>query len=167
MTNQRQGSRLQNAVELMDTVARTYRLRGVLERHRLFGVWDQIVGERLYAVCRPEKLAGDTLTVRVVDSIWGNELKMFTPDILANIAAKTGSDVVKKLRFITGPVTPRAPGPRPRPPLENVEVETEDIDRHLATPILERHPALREKLHRLWVSGRRLARLRREAPPER
>jgi len=167
MSGRQFGPNMKNAVELMDVVARAYKLRGIIDRHRLFGSWEKIVGERLYAVCRPEKLVGHTLTVRVVDSVWGQELMMFSNDILANIAEKTGSDVVKKIRIVTGPITPKPPGPRPLPPLESVEVETEDIERQLATPVLDRHPALREKLQRLWISGRRLAKLRREARPER
>jgi hypothetical protein len=166
MSGRRYGPNVKNAVELMDLVARAFKLRGVIDRHRLFGLWEKIVGERLYAVCRPDKLTGDTLTVRVIDSIWANDVRMFESDILAGIAEKTGSDAVKKLRFVTAPITPKAPGPKPLPPLDSIEVETADIAGRLATPELDRHPALREKLMRLWISGRRLARLRREARPE-
>ncbi|MHA1569141.1 MAG: DUF721 domain-containing protein [Alphaproteobacteria bacterium] len=162
MSGRRYGRGVKNSTEVMQKTARSFKLKGVIDRHRLFALWEEIVGKRLYNICRPERLVGDTLVVRVVDSVWGQELKMFTGEILANIAELTGSDKVQKLRMVTGPIEKRVTA-EPPPPLETVEVETDDIDNQLRDSRLDRHPDLRDLLARIWTNTRRLAKRKREA----
>lgn len=155
--------RIKSSAEMMEKTARAFRLRGLIDRHRLFAIWEQIVGKRLYAVCRPERLLGDTLVIRVVDSVWGQELKMFTDDILARITECTGNDVVKKLRLVTGPIETVETKPA-LPPLDSIEVETADIQSHLQSSRLAGHPRLRRLLSRIWANTRRIH--QREVKPE-
>jgi len=155
-----------NSDQMLESVARKFKLTGVVDRHRLFALWPQIVGQRLNAVCRPDRLTGGTLVVRVIDSVWGQDLRMHTDVILAQIAKQTGSDRVTKLRIVTGPIAPSEPAIRRPRPLHDVAVETADIDAALSRSALRAHPRLKEALGRLWATTRRLAKRREEDQAE-
>lgn len=155
-----------NSDQMLEIVARKFKLNGVVDRHRLFNLWPEIVGQRLYAVCRPDRLAGHTLVVRVVDSMWGQDLRMHADLILEQIAKHTGSDRVTKLRIVTGPISPAKTTTRPARPLADVEVETADIDAALTRSTLRDHPRLKKTLGNLWRTTRRLAKRREDEQAE-
>ncbi len=155
-----------NSDQVLESVARKFKLTGVVDRHRLFALWPQIVGQHLNAVCRPDRLNGHTLVVRVIDSVWGQDLRMHTDVILEQIAKHTGSDRVTKLRIVTGPIAPSEPAIRRPRPLNDVAVETADIDAALTRSALRDHPRLKETLGHLWATTRRMAKRREEDQAE-
>jgi hypothetical protein len=157
------GKNVRNGTELIEAVARAYRLDGLLRHHRLFGQWEQIVGRRYADVSEPREIKGATLVVRAADSDWAHDLKMQAPLILEKIAATTGDDRVKRLRVSVGPVAPPRRAPEPPPALETIEVETADIEAAVASgPATDAE--LRRLIARIWTNGRRLAKRRAEVP---
>jgi len=163
MARKRFGRGVKSGADMVDKVARAYKLPGILGRHRLFAIWEQIVGERYAEVCEPQKLIGDTLVVRVVDSVWGNQIRMLESEFVERIAEETGNEAVKKLRVVTGHVEGSPRKPKAPSPLSEVDVETADIEQQLDQTPLRDKPQLKETMARLWANARRLAKRRREA----
>lgn len=64
--------------------------------------WRAAVGPRIADRTRPVALERGTLVVRVVTSVWANELSMLAPEVIAKLA-EHGYDV-KALRFRVGPL---------------------------------------------------------------
>jgi hypothetical protein len=161
--NRRRPPTMHNGAGLVEAVADRFGLRGLTGRHRLFPLWEQIVGRRYAEVCRPYELKGGTLIVRVVDSVWGQDIRLHAPLILDKIAELTGDAGVKKLRVVTGPIEP-LPRQAAPPPLDTVDVDTDDIDAYLDASAAKDKPELRRLLARAWANSRRLAKRRRETP---
>lgn len=71
-----------------------------VERYEFILHWDQIVGQRLAEVSRPECIVNRTLIVNVLHSVWAQELTMIKPVLLESLAGylKPG-DVVRDMIF--------------------------------------------------------------------
>jgi predicted nucleic acid-binding Zn ribbon protein len=65
-------------------------------------VWRAAVGPRIADRARPVALERDVLVVKVVSSVWANELSMLAPQLIAKLAEKR--IVVKSLKFRVGPL---------------------------------------------------------------
>lgn len=147
--------------EVLRRLAAAYKLKHV-DRPALFAKWPQIVGKRYAAVSQPQAVQGRTLVVRVADSMWGQDLRQHWDEILAKLSAVTGDDSISKLRVVTGEIDSPLILPEPPPPLADVEVETDDIQRRLDQTKLKDQPITREIMARVWANGRRLAKRREE-----
>ena len=101
---------------LPEAAARVYRKHGFAAA-RLVTDWEAVVGERLAAVCLPERLARDgALTVRVAPA-FALELQHLEPKLLERIATFFGRRAVTRLKLRQGdvrrPEPPRRRTPRP------------------------------------------------------
>ena len=61
--------------------------------------WDEIVGEKIAAVTKAEKLDRGVLTVRVLNSVWRYELTLHSKTILQKIASEYGPGLVSEIRW--------------------------------------------------------------------
>lgn len=73
-----------------------------LSAGRVLEEWDQIVGDRLAAHCRPVSFEDGVLVVSATSSAWASQLRMLTPQLITTIEEHVGSHVVSELR-VTGP----------------------------------------------------------------
>lgn len=64
--------------------------------------WRAAVGPRIADRARPIALERDVLVVKVVTSVWANELSLLSSDVIAKLAER--GFVVKQLRFRVGPL---------------------------------------------------------------
>ena len=69
---------------------------------RVLEEWDDIVGERLAAHCRPVSFEEGVLVVSASSSAWAAQLRMLTPQLITTIEQRVGSHVVSELT-VTGP----------------------------------------------------------------
>lgn len=69
---------------------------------RVLEEWDEIVGERLAAHCRPVSFDDGVLVVSASSSAWAAQLRLLTPQIVTTIEEHVGSHVVSELK-VTGP----------------------------------------------------------------
>ncbi len=139
--------------------------------------WRAAVGPRIADRARPIALERGVLVVKVVTSVWANELSMLAPQIIAKLAETAPNGApgieVKSLRFRVGPLDVieglpqrvdyrRVPPPVPlAPDLERALTRVEDDD---LRAMIER--AARANL--AWQAGpemRKLARAFSAAPP--
>ncbi len=147
---------------LLLRLATTYKLPG-LDRSLIFSQWHKIVGRRFAQVSQPERIRGDKLVIRAVDSMWAGDLRQNYETILERIAAVTGEEKIKKLHVVTGPIDNVFLPPEPPPPLVEIEVETADIRSALEKTGLKDHPETMEIMAKVWAGGRRLAKRRQES----
>ena len=85
------------------------------EFKRLTAAWNNVVGDRIVAHTRPEKLQRDTLFVSVSDSVWMQQLHFLKQDILGKINQLLDGKAVKNIHFSLGDVPPPAAGNKPAP----------------------------------------------------
>ncbi|WP_114853874.1 DciA family protein [Brachybacterium sp. YJGR34] len=69
---------------------------------RVLEEWDQIVGERISAHCRPVSFEDGVLVVSASSSAWASQLRMLTPQLITTIEEHVGSHAVSELK-VTGP----------------------------------------------------------------
>jgi len=71
-----------------------------LRQQRVLDEWARMVGERIAAVSRPERIQDGVLYVRVSSASWRMELLFQKALILEKIATALGEDLVKDIRYI-------------------------------------------------------------------
>lgn len=85
------------------TIARLLKNMGIEQRikeHQALNEWSEIVGEKVAAVTRANKVVDGILFVKVKNSSWRNELIYMRQEILVKIDQTVGTGVIKELRFI-------------------------------------------------------------------
>ncbi len=152
----------QSTTEVIDEVAREYKLAGLAGRHPLFTRWEKIVGRRLAEVCQPTEIKGKVLILRVVDSVWGQDIKADAAAILGKIEAETGDARLKQIRVVTGRLTPPLKAPEPPPPLEITAAQTRAMEKKLRRSKLADRVEQRRLLASIWSKGRQIAAAKRE-----
>jgi predicted nucleic acid-binding Zn ribbon protein len=70
-----------------------------LDQYRVFDVWDEVVGEQVAKVARPERLHNGVLTVAVSNAPWRAELTFRKREILEKIRERLASDGITDIRF--------------------------------------------------------------------
>lgn len=92
----------------------TLGLERVVERHDVFREWPDRVGEEIAQVARPHRIDGDNLIVRVVSSVWLNELSLRQVEILRRLNEGRRHGKFKRLilRIDPDPEGSRSPGIR-------------------------------------------------------
>ncbi|AEB12780.1 DUF721 domain-containing protein [Marinithermus hydrothermalis] len=107
--------------ELLATLLRKYRLEAGFKRGRVLHLWPQVAGPVLAGITEPLRFADGTLVVRVQDAVAAHHLTYQRQAFLERYAHHLGEDVVREIRFVTGPVRsappPAPPPPEPPPPL--------------------------------------------------
>lgn len=92
---------------LKDVIAGLFR-DGVLpfnpDDARIFGLWEETVGEAIAAHAHPSWVRQGVLKVDVSDPIWLQELEYMAEDIRASLNRKMGRDAVQKIQFRMGGV---------------------------------------------------------------
>ena len=87
-------------------ILKSYTKAGKFEqRHRHLAIWRQwseIVGPRMADRAFPLAVRKGVLLVRVMDSVWLNELSLHKPVILENIQKAVGSKKISDVRFLWG-----------------------------------------------------------------
>ena len=85
----------------------------------VFGRWPALVGERIAAHAEPVAIRSGTLTVRVSDAAWGNQLRWLERDLVQQLEGALGPDAVRAIEVRIGPEPGRSrpergvrPGPR-------------------------------------------------------
>lgn len=80
---------------------------GRAREFRAFDCFARCVGATFRARTQPERLAGNTLFVRVTSSALAHELVLMRAEILARMAIELGPDLVKEIRTRVGQILPQ------------------------------------------------------------
>lgn len=69
-------------------------------RNQVFFYWDRVVGPRIAAEARPERLEGGRLFVKVKSAVWRNELIFLRQDIVKRLNDRIGQTVIDEMILI-------------------------------------------------------------------
>ena len=61
--------------------------------------WSDVVGKKIAAVSKAEKIENNILIIKVNSSVWRNELLYHKNDIIERLNKKVGKKIVKDIRF--------------------------------------------------------------------
>jgi predicted nucleic acid-binding Zn ribbon protein len=61
--------------------------------------WDDVVGEQIAKVTRPDRVDNGILIIKVATAPWRAELTLQRTEILRKVAARIGKGVIKDIRF--------------------------------------------------------------------
>ena len=84
---------------ILEGVLREKAFRGDIEAFRVFGEWQQIVGQPLASHTRPARLTEKYLYIEVDDHLWLAQLKYMKADMLRKIDRAMKPGLFKDLKF--------------------------------------------------------------------
>ena len=84
---------------ILEGVLREKAFRGDIEAFRVFGEWEQIVGQPLASHTRPARLTEKYLYIEVDDHLWLAQLKYMKADMLRKIDRALKPGLFEDLKF--------------------------------------------------------------------
>ncbi len=87
-------------------------LDGVARSHEIGSKWEEVVGARVAAHCRPLGLRGEVLEIEVDSPVWSQQLQLRKPELLAALDRTFGRNAPRELRFQVGYARSRRGGGR-------------------------------------------------------
>jgi len=130
-----------------------------IQEQRILNCWEKAVGEGVAEKTQPVSVKNRVLQVKVVNSVWMQELQFMKRLIMQKLQQHTGSDILRDLRFFIGEIEPsrgkernsKEEGSRmDEQSLILSETERERIDRALSEVS---DPEVREILGRIYAKG--------------
>lgn len=122
-------------------IARSIRLRGVLDLRAITDIWPIVVGRSMAERTRPKRFDRRRLEIGVPDSMWASELRFQGEQILKRINNLMPEDGhrIESIRFSVGGYSEAVPATRPPKPVERsipLTDEQKDALKHIADPEL-------------------------------
>lgn len=100
--NAKQKPPLAHIGDIVSVALKTCRREPENAMTRIKGAWENVVGERIFAHCRPMSLKNGTLIVHVSSSTWLHHLGYLKKEILPKVNQAAGNRIVRDLRFRIG-----------------------------------------------------------------
>lgn len=98
--------RQKHAVQAADILAAALEKRHLtkkVQEYSFFPQWQEIVGPEIARVAVPEKISrGRVLVLRVIDSVWAQELSLQKQEILDKLFAANTGAVIEDINFVSG-----------------------------------------------------------------
>ena len=136
---------------LLSGVVADKKWRAKIELHRVFELWQSIVGPEIAAIAQPSLIRGHVLWVKVAESIWMQQLHLQKMLLLENINKKLQNEKISDIRFQLN--SSLSPPPEPKikksKPLLLDKKEEQEFDKLISTLANE---DLRASLKSLWVT---------------
>ncbi len=130
-----------------------------IQEQKILNGWEKAVGEGIAEKTQAVSVRNRVLQVKVVNSVWMQELQFMKELIMQKMEQETGNNILKDIRFFIGEMEPsnreggkqkeRGVG-KERTPLGLTEAEKERIER--ATSGLT-DPEMSELLGRIYAKG--------------
>ena len=135
---------------LLSGVIESKNWRSKLELHRVFELWQSIVGQEIAAVAQPSLIRGHVLWVKVAESIWMQQLHLQKMLLLEKINKQLHEEKISDIHFQLNSSLSPPPVPhveKTKPVLLN-QKEEQAFDKLISS--LENED-LRASLKSLWV----------------
>ena len=94
------GTRPRQIGDILRTLMGRESYRAGLAKGRLLEEWESIVGPRISAVSRPIDVRGETLLLEVEDPVWRSEIALMHDEIVARLAERSETPVVRTIRCV-------------------------------------------------------------------
>jgi predicted nucleic acid-binding Zn ribbon protein len=138
-------------------------LRSRMREQKILDVWDRVVGRAIAEVTQPGRVRNRVLQIRVINSVWMQELQFHKPLMIQKLNEFLGDPFVQDLRFVLGEreekLSPRAEEGRGKESRELAEEERERIEKEVSRLP---DPEMREVLFRLFAKALKTPRERSE-----
>jgi predicted nucleic acid-binding Zn ribbon protein len=130
-----------------------------MQEQKILNCWEKAVGEGVAEKTQPVSVKDRVLQVKVVNSVWMQELQFMKELIMQKLQQQTGNNILRDLRFFMGEIEPSGGKDRNRKKegsrmdgqsLVLSEAERERIDRALSGIT---DPEMREILGRIYAKG--------------
>ncbi|MFQ5601782.1 MAG: DUF721 domain-containing protein [bacterium] len=89
--------------KLGESISKLIKALGVekkIKEQELLRNWSSLMGEKISKVTEVEKVVDGILFIKVVNSIWRNELFYMKRELLQIIEKKIGQNIINDIRFI-------------------------------------------------------------------
>jgi len=77
-------------------------LRSKMREQRILDAWDRVVGKAIAEVTQPARVRNRILQIRVINSVWMQELQFHKPFMIQKLNEFLGDAAVQDLRFVLG-----------------------------------------------------------------
>lgn len=77
-----------------------------VKQHRIWDVWNSVVGDAIARQAQPQQIRAMVLWVTVSSSTWMQQLEFMKRQIVERINERMGEKVISDIRFRIGEVTP-------------------------------------------------------------
>jgi predicted nucleic acid-binding Zn ribbon protein len=125
-----------------------------LERHKIFPIWEDIVGLHIAAHAMPDCIRGEVLWLKVTDSVWMQQLHLEKRTLLAAINERLGEQGLQDIRFrLETKLASREPevARESRPAEEPVGQEDRNRFEEMIQPLQDED--LKATMRRLWLKS--------------
>jgi len=136
---------------LLSGVAEDKKWRSKLELHRVFELWQAIVGPEIAAVAQPSLIHGHILWIKVTDSIWMQQLHLQKLLLLEKINKQLHDEKFSDIHLQLDSTLSPPPTPRFEKKTKTVSLdkkEEHEFDRLISSL---KNEDLRKSLKSLWV----------------
>jgi predicted nucleic acid-binding Zn ribbon protein len=137
---------------LLSGVAEDKKWRSKLELHRVFELWQAIVGPAIGAVAQPSLIRDHILWIKVTDSIWMQQLHLQKLLLLEKINKQLHAEKFTDIHFQLDSTLSPPPAPRIEKKTKAVllnKKEEQEFDRLISSL---KNEDLRKSLKSLWVT---------------
>jgi hypothetical protein len=77
-------------------------LRSKIREQKILNAWDRVVGKAIAEVTQPARVRNRILQIRVINSVWMQELQFHKPFIIQKLNEFLGDPVLQDLRLVLG-----------------------------------------------------------------
>lgn len=84
---------------VLDALLRSLGIEQQVEQYKIFDAWNEVVGEQVAKVSKPERIRNGTLIVSVTNAPWRAELTFRKKEILEKIRATLNSNSITDIIF--------------------------------------------------------------------
>jgi len=84
---------------VLERFFRSIGLENRIEENLAFAFWDSVVGKEIAMHTEPEKIAKETVIVKVDNDVWRNELSFFKNEIIQKLNNKIGKKLIQEIKF--------------------------------------------------------------------
>jgi len=84
-------------------------LRSKIREQKILNAWERVVGKAIAEVTQPARVRNRILQVRVIHSVWMQELQFHKPLIMQKLNEFLGDSVLQDVRFVLGEREERTP----------------------------------------------------------
>jgi predicted nucleic acid-binding Zn ribbon protein len=79
--------------EAIEEFLKAHKLDKRLDQYEVFRIWDELVGERIAKVARPDFIKHETLWIKVSNPVWKTELNFMKQDLMKKIGSATKNQI--------------------------------------------------------------------------
>jgi hypothetical protein len=150
--------------DILDPYFRNTGLNRRLEEDRILCRWPEIVGKAISANTQPMGIRNRVLQVRVINSVWMQQLQFMKGIILQKINDQKGKHVIDDLKFFLGEIEKKEKEEQKNPvyPTAWRSLEKEEKEKIEKEVGAIQDPEMREILARLFARGIQAGRRRRK-----